>query len=471
MQMSKPFWFLLSTLALNSLLVSCHTTDAVKLPQGCQFDAAPLSQAHHFTAMIQHVAKASKQGTISTHNNWDAPRVTGELLVIGDPINPRMSAQASTLLSKIKPETIFRGLQRVKTPAGKSDQAFAKQLETAGLTVQPNYIYHAMSTPNDPGMPGGTGITVNQTQINQTYLTRILAPQAWNYLESKHKKPIGVSMAILDSQIDREHVDLKARNINSVNCITDVKDAYGQFLTSTPAHGTPVTGIMVASTNNKTGVAGLTWGGSVLGVEVLGQDSKGVTLGSTATVTKGLLYAMTKGVKVVNLSLGAEVDPTQGPDKLLTAALNEASKKAVIIAAAGNESGKKVGVFFPASHPKVIAVGALGKKDGEPACYNSMPTIKAPRPIDLYAPGGAFTCEGADPIKDGTLMLAPNNLYASESGTSLAAPQASAVAALMWAANPSLSPKEIKDKLLNSSRVINNMRHLNAEQALKSVLE
>lgn len=468
MQMSKPFWFLLSTLALNNMLVSCNTSDTVKLPQGCQFDAAPLRTAHRFAPIIQQITKTSKH---STQNNWNAPRVTGELLVIGNPKTQGMSAQASTLLAGVKQETIFPGLKRVKTPAKKSDQSFAQQLEMAGLTVQPNYIYHALSTPNDPGMPGGAGIPINQTPINQTYLTRILAPQAWNYLESKHKQPIGLSMAILDSQIDRKHVDLKARKINSVNCITDVQDAYGHYLTSTPAHGTPVTGIMVASTNNKTGLAGLTWGGSVLGIEVLGQDSKGVTLGSTATVTKGLLYAITKGAKIVNLSLGAEVDPVHGPDKLLVAALNEVSKKAVVIAAAGNEAGNKVGVFFPASHPNVIAVGALGKKDGEPACYNSMPTKKAPRPIDLYAPGGALTCKGADPIKDGTLMLAPNNLYASESGTSLAAPQASAVAALMWAANPSLSAKEIKDKLLKSARIVNDMRHLNAEQALKSVLE
>lgn len=452
------------------MLISCQSSHTVKLPQGCQLDepttSSSLSALNSFSSMAQRVSQTPGQ------HNWQAKRVSGEVLVIGSAHSSQgMSAQASTLLSGLTQETVFNGLQRVKTPSGQSDQAFAQQLETAGLTVQPNYIYHTLNTPSDLGLPGQEGIQVGNTQINQTYLTRISAPQAWDYLASKNKQPVGITMAVLDSKIERTHDDLKARNIETVNCIKDMKDGNDQPLISDPIHGTPVAGIMAASTNNDLGVAGLTWSGSLLGIEVLGQDSEGGTTGSTATITKGLRYAVARGAKVINLSLGTELDPVQGPDKLLTVALNDVSKRAVIIAASGNERGKQAGVFFPASHPDVIAVGSLGKTDGESACYNSMPTSSAPRPIDLYAPGGALTCKGADPVKDGTLMLAPNNGYMSESGTSFAAPQASGVAALMWGANPSLSAKEIKDKLLSSARIVNDMRHLNAEQALKSVLE
>ena len=207
----------------------------------------------------------------------------------------------------------------------------------------------------------------------------------------------------------------------------------------------------------------MTWSGrTVLPIKVL--DAAGNT--STSDLTQGLNAAVAQRAKVINMSLGIVGDPG---DAALDAALNAAAQTAVLVAAAGNTRGE--GVYYPASNPNVIAVGAVGSSDTQLACYSARPNDTLTRRLDLVAPGGAGVdvCDGAEVGQD-HLVLAPNNRYTTTAGTSEAAPLVSGVAALMRAANPGLTAPQTRALLLSSARVSGGLPLLDANAAVRAVL-
>ncbi|WP_309570047.1 S8 family peptidase [Deinococcus sp.] len=390
--------------------------------------------------------------------DWSAPHVLGRVLVTtGAGLEARtLTVQALQALSGVSSQTVLPGLLRVATPAGKSDQAFAAALSASGLRVQPDYLYHSLATPNDPGAPGNKGIVVTTSAgsktVTQTYLTRVTAPQAWAFLATCGKTPAAATLAMLDTALDTTHPELQGRIVNSASYLP-------AGFTRASDHGTATTGVVAASTNNGVGLAGVTWSGPVVSVEVLGSEGT-----STSAVAKGVTYAVQQGAKVINMSLGAAgitADPAL--DKTLTSA----AQSAVLVAAAGNTS--EDGVYYPASHPDVIAVGALGNKDSALACYSARPSATRPRALDIVAPGGASygSCAGTVATDD-LLLLAPGGGYALEAGTSFSAPLVSGVAALMRAANPVLTAAQTKELLLASVNSAGGLPVLDANAAVRA---
>lgn len=383
------------------------------------------------------------QGVIQTSvraPNWSAPHVPGQVLVTE--AGGAISAQALNALSTVRTQAVTQGLKLAFTPAGETDRAFAARLTAAGLRVQPNFIYQPLALPNDPGYPGNGGIKVssdNMTHV-QDYLPRINAGGAWTFLTACGKTPVGALTAVLDSGVDSGHPDLQGRLLPGASF------AAGTGTDDEDGHGTGVAGLVGAATNNKLGLAGVTWSGrTILPVKVF--NTGDIT---TAALTKGLDYAVEQGARVINMSLGA---PGDLGDKALDDALNSAAKSAVLVAAAGNEPDK--GVFYPASNPNVIAVGAVGEQDNALACYSARPRPDVPqdRTLDIVAPGGAGwgRCPETNPQQD-LLVLARGGGYQLAAGTSEAAPLVSGVAALMRAANPGLSAAETRKRLLESVR-------------------
>ena len=382
--------------------------------------------------------------------NWSAAHVPGQVLVLGGA--GRLSAQGTTALSGVRTQAVVPGVTLAFTPAGESDRAFAARLDAAGVRAQPNFVYRTLAAPNDPGFPGNAGITVNGQNMTQHYLPRIRAAQAWDFLAGCGKTPKAALTAVLDSGVDSTHRDLAGRLLTP-------RAVNGTSPTDATGHGTASVGLIGAATDNGVGVAGVTWTGqNVLSIRVLDEDG-----GTTADVTAGLALAVRNGAKVINMSLGGPGNPN---DAALTAALTTAAKQAVLVAAAGNTPDE--GVYFPASHPDVIAVGALGAGSGL-ACYSARASVTVPRKLDLVAPGGAGygACLGATRAQD-MLVLAPGGGYVQVAGTSEAAPLVSGVAALMRGANPGLSAQEARARLVGSAQPIGGLPVLNAEAAVRA---
>lgn len=385
-----------------------------------------------------------------------ARRVAGEVLV-STPAGA-LQTQALGVLAQVSTQEVVPGLLLADTPAGETDEAFAARLAAAGLRAQPNFVYRALAVPNDPGYPGNGGVRISPAgpAYTQGYLGRIRASAAWDALAAVGKTPLAAKTAVLDSSIEGRHPELGGRIEGQVSYVED-----GACSTDV-GHGTASAGLIGANTGNEEGVAGLTWSGPLLSVEVLGVDG-----GTTKALARALNYAVRQGAKVINMSLGTPGNPN---DTVLNAALSSAAKSAVIVAAAGNTADE--GVYFPASHPDVLAVGALGTQDGALACYSARPATPQARKLDVVAPGGAGAgaCPGATASQD-LLLLAPDAGYELGAGTSFSAPMVSGVVALMRGANAKLSAPEAKARLLGSVRVVNGLPVLDAGAAVAAALK
>ncbi|GGK13080.1 serine protease [Deinococcus malanensis] len=400
---------------------------------------------------------AAGLGTLSVSGSftpdWSAPHVPGRVLVVG---GSGLSAQSLSALSTVRTQTVISGLSLAFTPSGESDEAFANRLEATGLKVQPDYVYRKLATVvNDPGYPGNDGFASGGTNVTQNYLTRVRAERAWTFLQGCSKTPAGVITAVLDTGTDAAHEDLQGRVLPGAHFVGTTAATVDE-----DGHGTATAGLIGATANNGKGLAGVIWGGqNLLPVKVLSSTGEG----STSTLVKGVNYAVSQGAKVINMSLGSTV--AGATDKALDAALTAAADSAVLVASAGNTATD--GVYYPASHSRVIAVGAVGALDGVLACYSARPNEKYPRPLDIVAPGGASNCAGATAAQQ-MLILAPGNKYALAAGTSESAPLVSGVASLMRAANPKLSAEQTKSLLLSSVNRANGLPLLDAEAAVRA---
>lgn len=232
----------------------------------------------------------------------------------------------------------------------------------------------------------------------------------------------GVDVAILDTGIDLSHPDL------SVQGGTDCTGTGGSSYDDKNGHGTHCAGI-VAALDNDQGVVGVAPAANLWAVKVLGNGGSG----SWSNVVCGIDWCMTNGREILSMSLGGGYNST-----VEVALSNAYSAGHVLVAAAGNDGNDQDGgceennVGFPASHPDVIAVSAMtGDADGSNdddviASYSSV--------------GDAAAEEMADGENDVELMAPGTEVYSTYkgdsyqtlSGTSMACPHVSGVAALVW---------------------------------------
>jgi serine protease len=369
--------------------------------------------------------------------DWNLPHVTGEVLVVG--------GNSSQLSAKgLQPQNLGSNISSLKVPAGSSEQAFAEKIAAEiGAQVQPNYIYRPLgtTTPNDlyfqPSNPN-----------TQYHLPTIDIAGAWALQTD------GVMVAVLDSGAKFDHPDLQGRLLKGTDfCVDATKGCKDRdqdpsdFLTTgdgSGGHGTHTAGIIGATTNNSIGVAGIMQGGTVLVEKVLGPNSVDcvvntvqskctIAQGTSSSIAAGISDAVTRGAKVINMSLGIVAGQSTAfdPDGAVSRAISAADQADVlVVVAAGNVDGKvgRVGVNYPANLPTVLAVG-LVNNDGSDTAFSE----KGPE-MDLVAPGLIANAKGII-----STDIVGNSGYAYRGGTSEAAPQVAAVAGLMRAKNPSLS--------------------------------
>ncbi|MEV6847876.1 S8 family peptidase [Actinoplanes sp. NPDC051411] len=233
----------------------------------------------------------------------------------------------------------------------------------------------------------------------------------------------GVTVAVIDSGVDASHPDLASHVLPGYDVIA------GKAGTSTDpfGHGTHVAGTIAAVTGNGIGVASLAPDTRILPIKVLGADGTGY-MSDTAT---GIIYAADHGANVINMSLGATTQVAA-----VTNAISYArGKGVVVVAAAGNYRGDGSPTTWPGADPGVIAVAATDANDKVASFSN------AGSYVDVAAPGVGI--ESTYPVSLGN--------YASMSGTSMASPHVAALAALIKAYRPALSPDQVEKAIETSA--------------------
>jgi serine protease len=257
------------------------------------------------------------------------------------------------------------------------------------------------------GVPSGSDPYRGQ----QWDLSKISTGDAW-----QRSTGTGVTVAVIDSGVDASHPDLAGHVLTGYNVMT------GQAGPSTDAlgHGTHVAGTIAAVTGNAVGVAAIAPDARILPIKVLGDDGKGY-MSDTAT---GIVYAADHGAKVINMSLGA----TAQVEAVTNAITYARSKGVVVVAAAGNYRQNGSPTTWPGADPGVIGVAATDANDKVGSFSN------AGSYVDVAAPGVDIL--STYPVAQGGYMFM--------SGTSMASPHVAAVAALVEAYRPGLSPDQVE---------------------------
>jgi subtilisin family serine protease len=265
--------------------------------------------------------------------------------------------------------------------------------------------------------PGFTRHPVDAYYTNQWALERLRAPQAW-----AQSTGADIVIAVIDTGVDLDHPDLMSKVLTDldkdfVNDDSAAADDHG--------HGTHVAGIAAAATDNGLGIAGLGWDVKILPLKVLDAEGNG----DGANLAAAIHYAADIGVEVINMSLGGAV-PCGWP---VDEAANDAHSRGVtLIAAAGNHLGDTE--MFPANCEHVLGVAATDQADAV-AYYSNYGSH-----VSVAAPGS------------GIYSTLNGGSYGYDSGTSMAAPHAAGLAALLVARYPSYTPDRVASAILDTAR-------------------
>jgi serine protease len=285
-------------------------------------------------------------------------------------------------------------------------------LSGAVQSIEPNYIYHSLATPNDP------------FYSKQWHMHSIHTEKAWEQSQGE-----GVTVAVIDTGVtkvtDLEQTTFVA-GYDFVNDRTNADDDNG--------HGTHVAGTVAQSTNNNYGVAGVAYKAKIMPLKVLAASGGG----TVADIAESIRFAADNGADIINMSLGGG-----GESSVMKDAINYAHNKGVtIVAAAGNENNNSAS--YPARYPHVIGVAAYDAK-GEKAEFSNYGAG-----VDITAPGGGHGSK----IWQETIDADTNQPTLSGfQGTSMAAPHVAGVAALIKSAGVA-KPDEIQAILEQSARKI-----------------
>ncbi len=238
-----------------------------------------------------------------------------------------------------------------------------------------------------------------------------------------------VKVAVIDTGIDYTHPDLAAAyagGYDFVNGDNDPLDDQG--------HGTHVAGTITAL-DNGAGLIGVAPKVQLYAVKVL--DSAGS--GTSSNVAAGIDWAASNGMNIASLSLGSSTASTT----IQTAGQNAYAAGVLLVAASGNDGLSSVS--YPAAFAEFIAVGATDQND-QLASFSNYGSAQ-----ELVAPGVSITST-TPTYSVGSGANAPALNYDTWSGTSMATPHVSGVAALVFSADPTLTNVDVRNILTSSAR-------------------
>ena len=275
--------------------------------------------------------------------------------------------------------------------------------------AEPHYVYVTNKQPYTKTEPNDE--FYNQYQWN---LPMIATLPGWSLTKGDKQMVVGV----IDTGVALGHPDLQGRLVDGYNALypdLPPEDDVG--------HGTHVSGVISALTDNGQGIAGMTWYNKVMPIKVL--DDSG--MGSTYSVAEGIIWAVDHGAKVINMSLGNYASAQFLHDAIVYAYNHDV----VLIAATGNDNTNQQG--YPAAYPEVFAVSATNQQQAK-AIFSNYGDY-----VDVAAPG------------ENIPSTYIGNQYAALSGTSMASPHVAALAALIRSVNPKLRNHEVYEMMRQSA--------------------
>jgi subtilisin family serine protease len=341
--------------------------------------------------------------------------------------------------------------------------------------AEPNYVVRTQLTPNDTSFGSLWGMNnTGQTIGGQAGIADadIDAVSAWDVSTGSSSIVVGV----IDTGVDYNHPDLAA-NIwsapaafsvtlggQTINCPAESHGFNAVTNTCTPLddnnHGTHCSGTIGARGNNSSGVVGVNWTTSIMGLKFLSASGSGNTADAIECIDFAIQaknrFGAGANVRVLSNSWGGG-----GFSQALLDAINRANNADMLfVAAAGNSnSNNDTTPHYPSSYnaANVLAVAATDNRDNK-SSFSSFGATS----VDLGAPG------------TGILSTVRNGGYSSFSGTSMATPHVAGAAALVLS-RCSLSTANLKANLMNNVDPISSLSgrtvtggRLNVDRAIRA---
>jgi hypothetical protein len=346
--------------------------------------------------------------------------------------------------------------------AGHIPELLAALPGAESLAPIPAVVVERRSAPRLRDLPGATYVELLDIRKRQLAAppNDPLAPRQW-HLEANRAfdfweaPPVlaPVRVAVIDSGIDADHPEFAGK-------IADAKSFVGgSARVDADGHGTFVAGLIAATVDNSTGIAGMAPSAELLVAKVV----EGNDLIDVQAEVKAITWAVRRGAQVINMSLGGFRDP-RNPDRDAFSQLEADAvawahgKGVVVVAAVGNNTDNPPRAWpfasYPAALPHVLGVSAIAR-DGSVPVFSHRDKIYN----DITAPGAgilstfprALTAEDKDCAEQGYSACAPDDFRKGQ-GTSFAAPQVSAAAAVLLALRPRLRPEQVTALLTGTAR-------------------
>jgi subtilisin family serine protease len=334
---------------------------------------------------------------------------------------------------------------------------------TETLAPIPAVVVERATKPRLRDLPGATYVERLGTRRAAYVPNDALASRQWHldynrtfdFWETPTLLP-AVRVAVIDSGIDGDHPDFAGK-------IADAKSFVGgSARVDEEGHGTFVAGLIAADVNNTVGIAGAASSAELLVAKVV----DGNDLIDVEAEVKAIRWAVEHDARVINMSLGGFRDP-RDPDRDAFSPLEAQAvgwahgKGVVVVAAVGNNTDTPPRPWpyasYPAALPHVLGVSALAR-DGSVPLFSHRDKIYN----DIAAPGvgilstfpRALTSETKECQEQGYSSCAPDDFRRGQ-GTSFAAPQVSAAAAVLLAVRPNLRPEQVTELLTRTAHDVN----------------
>ncbi|MFT8322552.1 MAG: S8 family serine peptidase [Bacillus sp. (in: firmicutes)] len=355
-------------------------------------------------SLAEEIQGKSKLSTFNTAERFDSnKRFNEQELIIKFKTGMTEDERLSLLSSAhLKEQSFYKGLSLVKVSPQQTLKKVADQLLKKDTIefVEPNYQVKSAYIPKDSAYK------------KQWYLNKVNSEKAWDTTSGSPK----ITVAVIDGGMQTDHPEFKGRIVSPYNAVTDSKTI------TADSHGTHVAGIIAAANDNK-GTVGIAPKVQIMPIDIFTKDGA-----DSYDESVGIMYAVDHGANIINMSYNS-LDYTYVEEY----AIDYATEKGVVlVAAAGNEGNTSAN--YPAAYNSVISVTATDEKDRLTSYSNYGASV------DISAPGDAI------------YSTVPTNSYQSMSGTSMAAPVVSGVAALILSKNPLLTPEEVKQLLVSTSK-------------------